>query len=77
VKQINVVIFQLKFLSFMKIHLVFHVSLLEIYDMTISLGGSHDSPPPPPIEVNGEQKYEMEDILNLRIFNHQLQYLIH
>jgi len=27
---------------------------------------------PPPIEVDGEQENEMEDILDLRIFNHQL-----
>ncbi len=31
VKQINVVVFQLKLLGSMKIHLVFHVSLLEHY----------------------------------------------
>jgi len=28
---------------------------------------NHD--PPPPIEVDGEEEYEMEDILNLRISN--------
>ncbi len=59
----------------MKIHLVFHVSLLEPCRVSTTLGGSHD--PPPPIEVNGEQEYEMEDILDLRIFNGQLQYLVH
>ncbi len=32
-KQINVVAFQLKLLGFMKIHFVFHVSLLEPYHM--------------------------------------------
>jgi hypothetical protein len=30
-----------------------------------------------PIEVNGEQKYDVEDILNSRISNHQLQYFVH
>jgi hypothetical protein len=35
----------------------------------------HD--PLPFIEVNGEHEYEMEDILNSRIYNRQLQYLIH
>ncbi len=35
----------------------------------------HD--PPPPIEINGEQKYEVKDILNSRISNCQLQYLVH
>jgi hypothetical protein len=28
----------------------------------------HD--PPPLIEINSEQEYKMEDILNSRIFNH-------
>jgi hypothetical protein len=54
----------------MKIHLVFHVSLLELYHASPILGRIHDSLPP--IEIEGEQKYEMEDILNSRIFNHQL-----
>jgi len=31
----------------------------------------------PPIEVDGEQEYEMENVLNSRIFNRQLQYLVH
>jgi hypothetical protein len=29
--------------------------------------------PFPPIKINGEQKYEVDDILDSRIFNHQLQ----
>jgi hypothetical protein len=33
--------------------------------------------PPPHIEINGEHEYEMEDILNSNIYNHQLQYLVH
>jgi hypothetical protein len=33
--------------------------------------------PLPPIEVDGEQEYEMEDILGSGIFNYQLQYLVH
>jgi hypothetical protein len=32
---------------------------------------------PSPIEVDGEQKYEMDDILNLGISNCQLQYFVH
>jgi hypothetical protein len=34
-------------------------------------------PTPPPIEIDGEQEYEVEDILDLSISNHQLQYLVH
>jgi hypothetical protein len=57
VKQINVVVFQFKFPSFMKIHLAFHVSLLELYHASTIPGIIHD--PPPPIEVDSEHEYEV------------------
>jgi hypothetical protein len=60
VKQINVVTFQLKLSSSMKIHPLFHVSLLEPYHVFTILGRIHD--PPPPIEIDGEHEYEVEDI---------------
>jgi len=50
-KQINVMVFQLKLPGSMKIHPMFHVSLLELYHAFTIPGGSHD--PIPPIEVNG------------------------
>ncbi len=59
----------------MKIHPMFHVSLLEPYHVFTIPRKIHD--PPPPIEVNGEYAYEVEDILDSRIFNHQFQYLVH
>jgi hypothetical protein len=58
----------------MRIHLVFHVSLLEPYHASTILGRICD--PPPPIEVDGKQEYEVEDILDSKIFSHQLQYLM-
>jgi hypothetical protein len=67
VKHINVVAFQLKLPIFMTIHLMFHVSLLEPYHASTIPRRIHD--PPSPIEVNGEQEYEMVDILDSRIFN--------
>jgi len=70
VKQINVVAFQLKLQGSMKIHHVFHVSLLKPYHTSTIPRRIYD--PPPPIEVNGEHKYEMEDILDSRVFHHQL-----
>ncbi len=51
----------------MTIHLMFHVSLLEPYHASTIPRRIHD--PPSPIEVNGEQEYEMVDILDSRIFN--------
>ncbi len=29
------------------------------------------------MKINGEQEYEVEDVFNLRVSNHQFQYLIH
>jgi hypothetical protein len=65
VKQINIVAFQLKLQDSMKVHPVFHVSLLEPYHASTILKRTHK--PPPPIIVDGEQEYEVEEILNLRI----------
>jgi hypothetical protein len=58
----NVVAFQLKLLGSMKIHCVFYVSLLGPYHASTILGRMHN--PSPPIEVDGEQDYEMDDILD-------------
>jgi hypothetical protein len=46
----------------MKIHPMLHIFLLEPYHVSTIPRRIHD--PPPPIEVNGEQGYEMEDILD-------------
>jgi hypothetical protein len=70
VKQINIVVFQLKLLGSMRVHPMFHVFLLEPYRVSTIPGRIHD--PLLPIEVDGEQKYEVEGILSLRIFNHRL-----
>jgi hypothetical protein len=75
VKQINAIAFQFKLLGSMPIHLVFHVSLLEF---TTCLPFKEETMIPlPPIEVDGEHEYEVEDILDSKICNHQLQYLVH
>jgi len=73
-KQINVVAFQFKPLDSMKIHLLFHVSLLQPYHASTILRWVLE--PPSPMEINGEQKYEMEKIFNFKLSNQQLQYLI-
>jgi hypothetical protein len=52
----------------MKIHVMFHVSLLEPYHVSTNPRRIHD--PFPPIEIDGEQEYEMDDILDSRIDNH-------
>jgi hypothetical protein len=56
-----------KFPSSIKIHYVFHISLLEPYHTFIILGKNHE--PPSLIEINGEQKNEVEKIIDSRISN--------
>jgi hypothetical protein len=49
----------------MKIHLVFHVSLLEPYKKSTFPGRL--STPPPPIEINEEEEFEVSKIIDSRI----------
>jgi transposase InsO family protein len=58
----------------MKVHPVFHVSLLEPAPNNPFPG--QRSPPPPPVVVEGEEEYEVEDVLDSRLFgrNKRLQY---
>ena len=56
----------------MKIHNVFHVSLLE----PCELSTEGTVPLPPPIEVDGEEEYEVEESLDSRVRHRKLQYLI-
>ena len=59
----------------MKIHLVFHVSLLEPYkDSTIP---GRLQTPPPPIEVDGAEEFEVSEILDSCINHGKLEYLVH
>jgi hypothetical protein len=49
----------------MKIHPVFHVSLLEPYKESTIPGRL--PAPPPPIEINGEEEFEVSKIIDSRI----------
>jgi hypothetical protein len=49
---------------------MFHVSLLEPYHASTIPRRIHD--PSPPIQVDGKHEYEVEDILDAKIFNFQL-----
>ena len=58
----------------MKIHPVFHVSLLE--PKKNSSIPNRTNPPPPPEVVEGVEEYEVEEILDSRIYRGALQYLV-
>jgi hypothetical protein len=66
--------YKLELPTSMRIHPVFHVSLLEPY-RTNTIPG-RVQPPPPPIEVEGEEEFEVEEILDSRIRNGKLHYLV-
>lgn len=73
-EKINEVAFKLHLPSSMKIHPVFHVSLLE--PKSKETFANQKQEPPQPIEVDGEQHYEVEKILDSRIHRGRLQYLV-
>ena len=64
--------YKLKLPQTMKIHNIFYVSFLELCD------GAHkgDILPPLPINVEGEDKYEVKKILNSRSYYSKLQYFV-
>ena len=66
--------YRLKLPKKIKIHPVFHVSLLEIYHSNVI--PSRIIPPPPPIMLEGIQEYEVEGIIDSRIFRNKPQYLV-
>jgi hypothetical protein len=58
----------------MRIHRVFHESLLSPYQANTIPGRTQ--PPPPPVEVEGQQEYEVEEILDSKIVRNKLRYLV-
>ena len=58
----------------MKIHDVFHVSLLENYSES-SIPGRL-VPPPPPILIDDNLEYEVEEILDSRVRRKKKEYLV-
>jgi len=56
----------------MRIYNTFHISLLELYnDNKLPSQGSE---PPPPILIEGEPEYELEEIIDSRLHYNKLQY---
>jgi hypothetical protein len=71
-ERINPVAFRLELPSNLKVHNVFHISLLK----PVSLGTSTVAPPPPTM-IDGEMEYEVEQIESHRFVGHgKLQFLV-
>ena len=60
-KQVSPVTYRIKLPSSMKIHNVFHVDLLIPYQETDAYGTAY--PQPPPELIDGEEEYEVEEII--------------
>lgn len=71
--QVNPVAYKLKLPNTLKIHNVFHVSLLKA---AMFRPGCPVNPPPPPELIDGEFEYEVESILSHRFTKNKLQYLV-
>jgi hypothetical protein len=67
--------FKLELPPQMRIHPVFHVSLLEPYRANLIVGRT---PPPPPLpeEVEGELEYEVKEILDSKFVRQKLHYYV-
>jgi hypothetical protein len=66
--------FKLELPQHMHIHLVFHSSLLEPYHGNTIPGRTQ--PPSPPIVVENHEEFEVERILDSKITNGKLKYLV-
>jgi hypothetical protein len=60
--------------STLPIHPVFHINLLYPYKTDPIEGRTPE--PPPPIQIEGEEEYEVEEIIDARLWRNQKQYLI-
>lgn len=75
VKRIGNNAYQLDLPSTMAIHDVFHVVLLE--PTTPSQIPGRKTEPPPPITVENTTEFEVQEVLDSRIYRRQGQYLVH
>jgi hypothetical protein len=74
IKEVGKYAYELELPPTMNVHPVFHVSSLEPIRGDPMPG--QRLPPPEPIIIDREPEYEVEDIVDSRIFCRRLQYLI-
>ena len=73
-ERVGIQAYKLQLPHSMKIHPVFHVSLLDRYVESDIPGRTQ--PPPPPVIIKNQVEYEVEDILNSKLWYNRLYYLI-
>ncbi|XP_025020013.1 uncharacterized protein LOC112540223 [Python bivittatus] len=74
-QKVNNLAFRLQLPSSMKVHPVFHRSLLVKEALPSPLRTC--TPPPPPVVIEGEEEYEVEAILDSHRRGKEIQYFIH
>jgi hypothetical protein len=74
IEKINQVAFKLELPVHFRIHPVFQCSLLEKY-VTSEIPG-RINPPPPPVEIDGNVEYEVEDIVDAKYVGKTLKFLV-
>ena len=74
IKRIGTQAYRLDLPKSMRIHPVFHVSLLDPFKPSIIPGRT--IPPPPPVVVDSEQEFEAEEVLDSKISRNRLFYLV-
>ena len=73
-REINPVAYELELPLSLRIHPVFHTSLLEKVKFNKFSGRQHAQPPP--IQVDEEEEYMVEEILDSRIAHGRLEYFV-
>jgi predicted GH43/DUF377 family glycosyl hydrolase len=72
--QVSPYAYELELPTSIRIHRVQPVSLLDpVVDDPLE---GQVVPPPPPVEVNGEEEYQVAGVEDSRIYRNQLQYLV-
>jgi len=73
-KRVGLQSYRLQLPHSMKVHPVFHVVFLEPYHENPFPG--RVQPPPPPIVVDGEEEWEVEEVLDSKLIHKRLHYLV-
>jgi hypothetical protein len=72
--EINPVAYRLRLPPNMRIHDVFHVSLLEPYHGNVIPGRTQE--PAPAVTIDGHEEFEVKEILDSRFIRNRLYYLV-
>uniref|UniRef100_A0A8C5R326 Gypsy retrotransposon integrase-like protein 1 n=1 Tax=Leptobrachium leishanense TaxID=445787 RepID=A0A8C5R326_9ANUR len=73
IRRVNPVAYALALPRHLRLHNVFHTSLLK---PLLCNRYTRAVPPPPPVQVDGETEYEVRKVLDSRLFRGALQYLV-